>query len=118
MSGAFNLSELNTLIHDLSGASTEVKKKAAVAVRKTAFDIEAESKLFAPVDTGNLRNSISTTITSDGQSAEIGPTAEYGVYVELGTSVMAPAAFMGPAFDRKIPDFEDAIAKLASEDMF
>lgn len=116
MSG-FNLSELNTLAIDLARAPDEVKKRAAVAVRKTALDIETESKLFAPVDTGNLRNSISTTITDDGQSAEIGPTAEYGVYVELGTSVMAPAAFMGPAFDRKIPAFEEAIGQLASEDI-
>ena len=70
---------------------------AARVTEKAARDIERDAKAFAPVDTGNLRSSISTDVTVTGRSvlAEIGPTASYGEYVELGTSRMAPHAYLG-----------------------
>jgi HK97 gp10 family phage protein len=100
---------------DLRRSKGAVGAKVSVVVRKTAHDIEADSKALARVDTGFMRNSVTTTITGDGRfgaiSAEIGPTAEYGIFQELGTSVMAGKPFMGPAFDRRIPGFEAALAK-------
>lgn len=111
-----DFSELHRLALDLQRVPQRFQPRAVMALRKTAFDVEADAKLAAPVDTGNLQNSISTSI--DGVTAEVGPTAEYGIYVEDGTSVMAPQPYLGPAFDRRVPAFEDAIAKLASEDMF
>lgn len=54
-------------------------------VRKTAFDIEAHAKAIAPVDTGNLKNTISTDIAGDGLSAEVTANADYAAHVEYGT---------------------------------
>lgn len=111
-----------------------------MALRRTAFAIEADAKVLAPVDTGNLMNSISTTIEGDGRTgkmaAEIGPTAEYGIWVEHGTDPHAipnawgrgsdfgtessfhpgtPAQpYMGPAFDRQVSGYTEALASLAS----
>lgn len=114
-----DVSDLNRLAVDLGRNAGQLGVKAAAAIRKTAFDIEREAKSFAPVDTGNLRNSISTDITNDGRfasmTAEIGPTAEYGAFVEYGTSRMAPAAYMGPAADRNFPSLEAAFAAIAEE---
>jgi phage gpG-like protein len=41
------------------------------------------AKLLCPVDTGNLRNSITHTVQDD--AAYIGSNSEYAAYVELGT---------------------------------
>lgn len=112
-------SDLNKLAVELKSATGTLGAKASLAIRKTAHDIEADSKRFCPVDTGNLRNSISTGITGDGRfgsiEAEIGPTAEYGAFVEFGTSRQAPQAYMGPALDRNTPDFVRAMEIVVGE---
>lgn len=115
-------SELNRLAVDLRQAPAKVGDRARTVMRKTALDIEADGKRFAPVDTGNLRNSIGhsdlRTLTQTGTlEVEIGPTASYGAFVEFGTSRMAPHAYMGPAFDRATPGFVDAMGRIASEDL-
>lgn len=110
------LGQLNQLQADLKLAGGKAAVRAALVVKKTAHDIEATAKQFAPVDTGNLRASISTDIHSDALhatvEAEIGPTAEYGAYVEFGTSRMAPRAYMGPALDRHSGAFELAMGQI------
>lgn len=111
------IDQLNTIAVALAGSAVRVGAGAAVVLRKVAHDVEATSKQFCPVDTGNLRNSIGTDFTGDGRSgsmqAAIGPTAAYGKYVEWGTSRMSPHAFMGPALDRHAADFEAGIAAAA-----
>lgn len=115
----FDVSEMNKLAVDFDRASGTVGAKASAVIRKTAHDIERDAKIFCPVDTGNLRNSISTGITGDGRfgsiEAEIGPTADYAAFVEYGTSRMAPRAYMGPALDRNTPDFVRAMEIVVGE---
>lgn len=114
---SFDASELNALAATLSGAGARAGRYVSAVVRKTAADIERDAKVFAPVDTGNLRNSIGVDLHGDGRSpaisAEIGPTANYGAFVEFGTSRMAPQAYMGPAFDRHSGQFSDAMQAVA-----
>ena len=109
----FDVSELNELAVDLGKAPATVVKRSAQLIAKTAYDIERDGKIFAPVDTGNLRSSISTT--ARGLVAEIGPTAEYAVFVEEGTSVHAPQAFMGPALDRNTPGFVSGMEQIVGD---
>lgn len=110
-----DLGELDKLVADLGKASAEVTRKGQQVVAKTAADIEADAKRLAPVDTGALRNSISTTSSLGGLSAEIGPTVHYAPYVEYGTRRMAPRAFLGPAFDRHSGAFVQAVEQLGGE---
>lgn len=111
--------ELAALGVDLQTSSGRLGQRASAAIRKTAYDIEADAKALAPVDTGALQGSISTSITGDGRTgtmeAEIGPTVEYAGYVEHGTSRMAPQPYMRPAFDRRAPGLEKAFEQLAGE---
>lgn len=106
-----DLSGINRLAVDMGKVAGKTVPLAAAAVRKSISDIEGTAKMFCPVDTGNLRSSISSTVI--GLSGETGPTAEYGIWVELGTSTQAPAAYMGPAFDRHVGEFELALARIA-----
>lgn len=121
MSFEVDTSELRALSADLASASGRVGSLASKALRKTAFDIEGTSKGLAAVDTGAMKNSISTTITGDGRfgemAAEIGPTVDYAPHLEYGTSRMAPQPFMGPAFDRHAPLLEQALGQIG-EDLF
>lgn len=108
-----DVSQLRTLSADLTKAGPIAAAKAARVIRKTAFDIEASAKTAAPVDTGNLRNSIGTDISNGGLTAVIGPGAAYGIYVELGTSRMAAQPFLGPAYDRHSGPLVSAMADTA-----
>ena len=110
-----DFSELYAFGAHLENVGREAVPFARVAVQKTAADIKRDAQSFAPVDTGNLRSSISyeTKSLASSVEAEIGPTANYGHYVEYGTSRMAPHAYMGPAFDRHAHEFEQALAQIA-----
>lgn len=67
-------------------------KAAAVTAAETAAQIARES---VPVDTGELKNSISSASTAEG--AVMRAAAPHAPMVEYGTSKMPPQPFMLPA---------------------
>lgn len=89
----------------------QLRQRASQVVRKAAFDIEARAKQVVPVRTGNLKNSIQTTMESD-LTAVVGTAVEYAPYVELGTRKMAPRPYLGPAAEAVRPSFEAAMRSL------
>lgn len=99
----------------LEGLAETLVPRASAVVRKVAFDTEADAKALAPVDTGMLRNSITTAVTGDGLRAAVVATASYAEHVEKGTSRMAPQPFMGPATDRNTPKFHEAMGQLGGD---
>jgi HK97 gp10 family phage protein len=113
MSMSFEADEWNELAADIGKAPARIQKKAQVMLAKVLADGSREAQAFAPVDTGNLRGSIDWE--RRGLEGEFGATADYAEYVEDGTSVMAPQAFVGPAFDRQQPVFMTAVAALSEE---
>lgn len=106
-------SEVAHLGADLGRAGAQATAKAHKVISKTAHQIEASAKTLAPVDTGALKSSISTT--QSGLSAEIGPTVNYAAYVEEGTSRMGPQPYLGPATERHEGQFYAAMEQLAGE---
>lgn len=105
----------------LTGAGARAGVLCAAALRRTAFAIQADAQAAAPVDTGALRSSISTTITGSGSygamTAEIGPTVEYGIYQELGTSTQPGQPYLGPAFDRQVDGLVAAITQIGGSSL-
>lgn len=55
------------------------------ALERCGLQAEGYAKDLCPVDTGNLRNSISHKVDEAEPAACIGTNSEYGGYVELGT---------------------------------
>ena len=58
---------------------------------------EGYAKKLAPVDTGNLRNSITHDVDDGEPAAYIGTNVEYAPYQELGTIHMAANPFLKPS---------------------
>jgi HK97 gp10 family phage protein len=105
--------ELRRLSADIGRAAAQAEPRARLVVAKTARDIEGDAKALAPVDTGNLKASITSDVR--GLEATIGPTAAYGVFLELGTSRMAAQPYMGPAADRRQGPFAQAMESLGED---
>lgn len=60
------------------------------ALEKCGLTAEAYAKLLCPVDTGNLRGSITHQVQPEEQAVYIGTNNEYAAYVELGTGKYVP----------------------------
>lgn len=69
---------------------------------------ESYAKMRCPVDTGNLRNSITHQMDGD-TTVEIGTSVEYAPYVELGTYKMAARPYIVPAVEEHADEYRGVI---------
>lgn len=67
------------------------------ALTRIGLSAEGYAKKECPVDTGNLRNSITHAVEMKEKAAYIGTNVEYAPYVELGTSRSKAQPFLKPA---------------------
>lgn len=81
----------------------EVLRESQEAIERAAEIIggmaESYAKELCPVDTGNLRNSITHTTENNGHTVVIGSAVKYAPYIELGTGIYAK----GESHAKKIP---------------
>lgn len=77
---------MNIDFKDNSKAVLEAMQRAVERGLETCGLVaEGYAKKLAPVDTGNLRNSISHKVDPDEPACYIGSDVEYAVYQEMGT---------------------------------
>ena len=89
---------MNVQFTDNSKEIIEAMQQATVrAMEKCGLTAEGYAKKLAPVDTGNLRNSITHTVDEEEPAAYIGTNVEYAPYVCLGTIHMNAQPFLKPA---------------------
>lgn len=78
-------------ITDNSGLVREEFQAACLrALEKCGLTAEGYAKLLCPVDTGNLRNSITHQVDEGEPAVYIGSASSYAPYVELGTGIHYP----------------------------
>lgn len=100
---------------ELVAEAAKARSEMSKIVRAAAFELQGLARVYAPVDTGNLRASISVghpsgrSLQVNDIEAQIGPTAEYGAYVEFGTSRMGGRPYMTPAAEAVVPAFEQRV---------
>jgi len=82
-------------------------------IKKTAFDTETLAKIYAPVDTGNLMNSISADRVRE-MTWRVTANADYAIYVEMGTRRKSAQPFLEPALRDTWPGAVKAFAKIAA----
>lgn len=87
----------------------EVLAKVTAACVKSLAEagklIETRAKFLCPVDTGNLRRSITSDV--DGLTAEIGTNVHYAPHVEFGTRRSKAQPYLRPAGDNSRTDVEN-----------
>lgn len=110
-------SEFLDMATTFSTAPARLRTQARAAMRKTAADIVGTARTLAPVDTGALKNSITSTATETPQTLriEIGPTVHYGAFVERGTSRQSKQPYLRPAVERHEPGLLAAFAQLSEQ---
>lgn len=109
-----DVSDMHSLGTDLVRGAQGLAPQAALAVGQSTHDAERYAKALCPVESGELRNSISASVR--GFEGEVTAGTDHGEYVEDGTSEMAPQPFMGPALARStgplVARFEDIAGSL------
>ena len=77
--------------------SDNIKAALLRAMETCGLVAEGYAKKLAPVDTGNLRNSITHEVDDGEPAAYIGTNVEYAPYVCFGTIHMKAQPFLKPA---------------------
>lgn len=106
--------KVNTKYNRIYGFEASKREAIAQEVARAAQAIEAQAKSAAPVDTGNLRNSIQAepkTVTSK-YTWRVFVGAEYAKYVEYGTVRMAARPYFTPAVEKIRPEFIENLKQL------
>lgn len=87
-----------------------LEKGGGQIVRKGAYDVQGRAQDFAPVDTGNLKNSITASELAALQWI-VGTVVEYAPHQEWGTVNQSGTPFMRPAVERVRPGYVEAWAQ-------
>ena len=93
-------------------AAEQAKKKA---LTEAALIVEGQAVSLAPVDTGNLKNSITHQVKED--EARIGTNTDYGPYLEFGTRKMPAQPYLRPAFDKSKNNIEKILGDVIGKDI-
>lgn len=92
----------------IKNASIEAIEKALTEIGMTC---ETYAKRDCPVDTGNLRNSISYDVNESKKYVEIGTAVTYGKFQETGTSRMRAQPFLKPAATEHSEEYKSIVAR-------
>ena len=88
---------MNVQFTDNSGEVLSAMKQAALdALEEIGLTAEGYAKKACPVDTGQLRNSITHQVVEAENAVYIGSDVEHAPYVELGTGVHYPGGRTTP----------------------
>jgi len=88
--------QLKAKLQSMAGQGASM---AASAVGVAAKRIEGSAKRLAPVSSGQLRNSISSSVqaSASGATGQVSTNVDYAVYVEFGTGPKGRASTNGAA---------------------
>lgn len=81
-------------------------------VKQNTAELTQGAQRKAPVDTGNLRRSITMDLSDGGLTGKVKPTADYAPYLEYGTRFQSAQPFMRPAFNKQKEQFKSDMDKL------
>lgn len=121
MSTVSEVKGLEDLISKLNSLPEKLEKKVLrAAIRKGANIIRDKARAYVPVDTGELRKSITVsgakyrkgTIAlsiKPRKNKKRGISVFYGKFIEYGTSKMAAKPFMRPAYDEAEKEVLDVV---------
>lgn len=123
MSETWRLVGLPSLQRAIASQPSAVRAKLQDLIHATSFSIAQRIRASVPVETGALKESITT---ASGSGLTGGVTIRPGVikgrrpevywrFVEFGTIHMSARPTIRPATEAEVPDVESRVTKLASD---
>jgi HK97 gp10 family phage protein len=103
------MTKLDTRMLDAIAAKLDMNTDKVL--QSVAFQVEAEAKIRAPVDTGALKNSIHTERKKAGLYW-VADSVIYGIFQEFGTHRMSAHPFMVPAVEKVRGYLDDLFKRL------
>lgn len=104
---------LDDLAKSVAMSAAELEGRGEQIVSETVEDIRETARAMAPVDTGELRDSIGGDVA--GLTGYVIATADHAAYLEHGTSRQPAQPYMRPAMDRAEPSFSQKAADLLAD---
>lgn len=108
---------LDVVVRDLTTKAALVQPLAAKTVVEHAGKAAQHMRDSVAIHSGKTLGSIDSdstpTVGDGGVYADAGPDHFVSWFLERGTVKMSPQPFVGPAADKTIPEFEQAIGRLA-----
>lgn len=86
-----------------------IKGNMKSALKEIGHFGAAEAQTRAPVDTGELRRGVGSSV--DGNTVSIGATSDYAPHVELGTSRQKAQPYLKPAIYENVDEIQSIINK-------
>jgi HK97 gp10 family phage protein len=102
-------SSLKVISNNSPAMQNAVDAQLKQIIKQATFGVEGHAKKNAPVDTGNLRNSIQSTVSDNGLRGEVTAHAEYAIYVEMGTVRTPAQPYMMPALRSVLPKLRSSL---------
>ncbi|HOM27352.1 MAG TPA: HK97 gp10 family phage protein [bacterium] len=101
-----NLKDSQKIMNEIGKIGGNIDKNILEVLGKVLLEIERDAKYLAPVDTGRLRSSITTTINEDKKQGIIYTNVDYSIYVHEGTRKMKGRPFLRDAIFRDSKDIK------------
>ena len=98
MQVSIEIKGLDRFISAMKSADRPISKSINEAIKKSIFDLRANTIPITPIDTGRLRGSFDQTFTN--LEGRLFPTVDYAIYLETGTRKMRAQPYMKPGVDR------------------
>ncbi|MFC3212725.1 HK97-gp10 family putative phage morphogenesis protein [Planomicrobium okeanokoites] len=105
------LSGMDVLIMQLEGGA-RIEEAAKKIVKRRTSEMNRLAQRKAPVDTGELRRSITSVYTDNGMTGQVSAGMHYSPYVEYGTRFMTAQPFMRPAYQATKAEFITDLERL------
>lgn len=102
--------QLRQIVAQMQAYEKRVHQVASQTLAEHAEQVAEDARNLAPVDTGELRDSIGVVKTDDLRY-EVVAIAPYAADVELGTSKQAAEPFLFPAMEANRADLQVKLAK-------
>jgi len=92
----------------------EVEEGVDEAIRRSLIMIGMKAEDYAKqyeyrVDTGRLRNSITSEVNKDAQEVYIGTTVEYAPYIEFGARGLEPVNFLRKSGENHMDEYRNIV---------
>ena len=96
---SYSLTGTETLTRKINGMDAPLVNALLAAINTGLKKVRDDAKSLAPVDTGELRDSIVVINATKTDSGAVVARADHASYVEFGTTKMAAQPFLFPALE-------------------